>query len=625
MRYVVRVSLVLLFVSALFGMAHAVNHAYPKVANIFTSKPTPDEIAVLSKWDLVCLGTDIQDNCPEVIADLRSRNPDIVIIAYFPAGFVWDNWHDLGQTAYNYGLKVQQTNWWLRDNYGNRVGKDGYLWFTNLATVSRSDYSGRIFASWLADYIVNQILSTGLWDGILIDGLFENATWINNNDQFFTNPSAAIDANGDGVADQPESLYVWWRDGVRMLLSTIRARVGYSYIVIANGKNYQSQFLNGGIREDFPHMHGDWNANMFSDFGYVTMCRNWSHNPMNCPLILCYYDDPQNTLYEPNRTMSYERFLRFTLTSALLGDGYYFMEGRQGDALWWEDYYDLDLGNPLGDACLDSIWSDVYRKYYPVWVREFENATIYCNPVNQWIPFEDGTWLGPQDGRIVQHSEPSFLLLDASMSSEGRTFTQKDRGIRYSVEIKNDTEHSTYFSLWSRLTQHGDTVAYGACRNFLIGAKDTLKTDVFLRFLEPPSPGLYCLEVFLGRSHLVPVCHDTLYLRRIVDFEKRMHINDDSGEGEVLTIYPQPSVSSLGDIRMEVNLDDLKSERGRVEIYDVRGRRILSIDNLEFEDGHAYNLGADLRGGASLAPGIYYLTITLGEKKITQKIVLLSH
>jgi len=623
MRSVVRVGLSLAVGLLLIAESQAAVHRYPRVANLFTSIPGEEEIRLLSKWDLVCLSAGVQDVNPGLVDSLRSYNPDIVVIAYFPAGFIWDRWRELGETAYGYGSKVEANDWWLHDHYGNRIGEEGNLWFTNLATVCRPDGSGKILAAWLADYMANEILGSGLWDGILIDGMFENPVWINNHDRYFATPGAAIDANEDGIADSAESLYVWWRDGVETLLSELRARIGYSYVVIANGKNYMSQYLNGGIREDFPYMHGDWEANMLSDFGYLTMCRDWLSDPLNCPLLLCYYDDPENTLTEPHRTIGYERFLRFTLTSALLGDGYYFLEGRDGDALWWEDYYDFDLGNPLGDAHLDSVWSSIYHRYFKVWMREFENATIYCNPYQQWIPFEDGTWLGAQDGLIVQHSLPSSLSLAAQAIDGIRTFSQDDRAIHYSVRVVNTSESATYFSLWSRLTQTGDTVACGAPRRFLIGADDTLETSVALRFLEPPGPGLYCLEVFVGSSRLVPVTTDTLYVRRIVDFEKKIHINDDGGEGDLLSIYPQPGVSSISDIRMEVNLENPEIGACKVEMYDVRGRRVARIDQVELQDSKVLSLGA-LEEGKPLAPGIYFLAVTIGERQVTRKIVLLS-
>ncbi len=584
-------------------------HGYPRVANVFNSVPTPEQIKLLSKWDLVCLGPTIQETKPEAIDSLRSYNPDIVVIAYFPAGFVWDGWQELGEPAHGYGVKVEQNDWWLYDDRGNPVGESGYLWFTNFTPICHRDASGKRLASWLVDYIADEIISTGLWDGLFIDGLFEDPTWINDFDKFFADPGASIDADGDGHADPPESLSVWWRSAVETFLSELRARIGPSYILIGNGKNYMSQYLNGGVRENFPCMHGGWEANMFSDFGYLTMCRDWLQFPLNCPLLLCYYSNPENTLTEPHRTISYERFLRFTLTSALLGDGYYFIEDSSGDALWWEDYYDLDFGNPLGEARLDSVWSSLYQQYFHVWVRDFENATVYCNPYRQWIPFDDGEWLTPEDGRIIQHSPPCCLSLGLEAVNGVRTFSQKDHRIAYTASVVNGSPNATYFSIWSRLTQRGDTVACGARRTFLIGANDTLKINLALRLLQPLALGTYCLEVFLGTNQFLPLEHDTLYYRRIIDFDKKIHANGDSGEEDILTIYPQPGVS--------------ETRTCKIEIFDVRGRRVYAIDRVDLEPSSRIDLGPAQKDGDSPAPGVYFLTMTLGERKITKKIVLL--
>src|SRR5213075_196580 len=106
-----------------------------------------------------------------------------------------------------------------------------------------------------------------------------------------------------------------------------------SFVIGGNG-NQQYPQLNGAMLENFPFLLGApdpapnpyqyrWNSEMFST-GYSYLGGNslvFSQPQYN--MILAYTGDGANTIFEPNRTLNRERHKRFTLASALMGDGYY--------------------------------------------------------------------------------------------------------------------------------------------------------------------------------------------------------------------------------------------------------------------------------------------------------------
>ncbi len=590
-------------------------NAYPKTANIFNNVPTLEEARMLCRWDLVCLLADLQEWRPAIIDSIRWYNPQIKILAYFPAGFLASDWENQSRIGRGFGEKLSQENWFLRDNYGDIVGDPGYLWYTNLTTVCPRDASGRRLTEWLADYIADELIASGIWDGCFIDGLFYSPVWINAVPDYFRQQGAKIDANLDGVADDPESLTVWWSGGLEEFLRRLRARIGNSHILIGEGKSLMGRYLNGGIREDFPYMHGTWEANMFSEYGYLTMCKTWLSEPLNCSMILSFYDDPQNTVYQPRRTPSYERHLRFTLSSALLGDGYYSMERKDGDALWWEDYYDLDFGSPIEQARCDTI--QVPSGVVTLWTRRFENVTVYCNPGSNYVKIGD-TWLGPYDGLIVSHKRPCNLNLDAIPIKQD--FTQRERSVRYRAKVGNPSNEAYNFAVWSRVIAGSDTISTGPKRTFLIGAHDTVDINLGAPVRSDLPPGTYQVLVFVGSINLEPVACDSFYFTRTIGFDTSSKKNIDStGSRGSVRIVANPLTMD----RLEILIEGKGSQSHcyYLDIFDVNGRHIGGLEKCIGSERISIDLS--MFAGHRISPGVYFVVARNRSQEITRKVVLL--
>lgn len=624
-------ALALLLVGAALtpGLASA-DHSYPRVGNLFHKDCRPEYAAALSKWDLVGMDASIQDFSPEMTATLRSSNPGIEILAYFPVAFIWDRYDTTYPTLRDFGSKIASADWWLYDNKGNRVGEAGNLWYINLTSKCRVDGSGQTLSEWLAHYVADVVMASGIWDGVILDGLSEEIRWLNNFDKFFQDPPASVDCDRDGLADDPDSLNAWWRRGVETYLAILRADTGPSAIIVPNGNNHFYQYANGGIRENFPKMHGGWDQNMFGPYGYVPMCQNYLDEPLNATMILCYYEEGGQDIFTPPRGTAVDRFMRYTLASALLGDGYYFFDGGRGGSIWWQDHYDLQLGNPLGACYLDSIESTLDHKLYPIWRRDFQNATVLCNPYQQWVVLESGVWLYPEDGYIRTHSLPGPLGVALMKSASDREISHNDRTIMYQVLVANGNPKAAQGYVWADLLDGSGTVVAGIPHEVLIGLGDTDTLRLGLRVRTSLSLGAYTLRVSVGGFDRVPTDTDTMRVTKVVEFDKSGRRVDDANRtgyagppSDPLVIYPQPMRLS-GERVFTLGVDGAAygEDACSVMLYDVAGRLVDTLYEGKLEDGLVLRLGDD-ENGVARAPGVYFLHVQTRNGTTTRKIVIL--
>ena len=630
-----RTSIITIFLFAWLaaGPLGAIPHSYPRVANFYTTEPHIEDCPRLSRYDMVIMPAGMYDIRPEIITTLRELNPDIILLAYFPAAIMWPG-EDYGSPIHDgYRDKVVANNWWLRDNKGNKVGNDDYWWLLNFTTKCPRDSYGRTLAEWLPSYMADQIWATGVWDGLWVDECWDDPTWLNYIEGFFQDWPAMVDSDMNGVGDDPDDLLLWWRTAMTSFVSSLRWRLGDEAVILGNGKQLFHTMLNGGIRENFPRMHGDWEANMFSEFGYVTNCEMFRSYPMNASMMSCFSTDEQHTVFEPYRTPTYLRFLRFTLTSSLLGDGYLALENKSGRCLWWEDLYDIDLGNPTSSAYLDSILCEASGRNKPVWRRDFEKGEIVCNPYIQHIMTEDGDWIMPEDGLILITESDAPLALSALRDSVPGVVDRDVIRMPVYVAVDNPSDHAAPAYVWS-VVKLGDTeVSTGTPREFLIGKNRTDTLSVAANFPSTLAIETYTIEVNVAGPDMEVRSSDTVSVKRTVEFpseEETLADNHEPGSDEIeednLLIYPQPAAFSSGEtLRMEVRGNHTSAnENCLIRMYDVSGRLVRTIYEGVYGDGLSLEIGLTSKGGGKIAPGLYILVLELGDLAQTRKIVLLK-
>lgn len=332
---------VILFLVPLVVSAQTAADKYPRTANYFLMSGTTLEneatIEILSSFDLLILPAEAQLYNESFFQKARLNNPDIIILAYVPT-VSYNNlyWNDALHKKLKSGI---QSSWWLKDENGNKIS----IWPGTTALNLNSGWS-----EYLADYAADDIYNTGLWDGIFFDEVNDSA------------PSGGM------VTD------LEWEAGYLTLFSETRAEIGPEAIIVSNGSSAPLfyPYLNGRMFESFPtpwEGNGQWKTVMEN---YLAMEEGVGHEP-----VVIINGDTNNT----GNLTDYQS-VRFKLTSALLGGGYFgFDYGTENHAqLWAYDEYDVYLGEPKGGP-EDLLDADNEAMAESVWARDFVNGKILVN------------------------------------------------------------------------------------------------------------------------------------------------------------------------------------------------------------------------------------------------------
>jgi hypothetical protein len=226
-------------------------------------------------------------------------------------------------------------------------------------------------------------------DGLIIDRLEGTQSWLIG----YYARSIDPDCTNRLVSDGYEAFDNAWRVGIEGMLLALRDIVGGKPL-IANGASVYKNYLNGSIYEscpgnwsDRPETYGEWKEDILGNVGYIHVSTA-GYSP-NFSLVETYEIDAgyhtNNPMDDPSFEPDYQR-MRFGLTTALLGDGYFSYEigtnGHGSLGLMWFDEYDNSgrgkgyLGYPVSDAFVvfdNGQEGNVFR-------RNFENGVVLCNP-----------------------------------------------------------------------------------------------------------------------------------------------------------------------------------------------------------------------------------------------------
>ena len=364
------------------------NHKHPRTANYFLDEIVNVPAQSLAPWDLLILACSRnQDHYLAKLDSFRFYNPDIVLLAYIQSCGVLSAAGSLHpeRTYRLFYDKIEQEDWWLYDAYGERVGvqDDGeggwVVSMINVCVDAPVDGNGDRFIDWFPGFVQENILSTGRWDGIFLDIVWEKISFLNDQ-----NPQYPIDSNRDGVVDDEDWLDQRWGAGMQVLTDGLRDLVGDECLIMSNGNNTYHASLNGGMREYFPFMHGDWEYNIADpEHGYIAIDTDYRAPRTN--VINAVWQHYLNTTYEPHQNYEFWRVLAYDLASTVVfGDGYFSFDSGEGGhrTFWWMDVYDIDLGDPLSDnepvsATPGARPSDPWG--YLFCQRRFENGVAVVN------------------------------------------------------------------------------------------------------------------------------------------------------------------------------------------------------------------------------------------------------
>jgi len=315
------------------------NPSYPRTGNLwgswnFIGKGLP-YCAKIDLW----LGAFFT---ADQIRQLRILNPDIIIL-----------------TSINAVEDTQNGNlpddYYLKDIYGNRAEVWPGTYRLNLTKTYVAEY--KAYSAYQA------ILDNDLmFDGCFFDNVMTTMSWFH---QDIHGNNFIIDADENGIADNPAALDAAWKAGVFHELAVFRSLMpgaitsGHSMNIYESGISdifngislgfATADVLEGATSFDqLWNIYNQWNTvplsprvTMFESSPQDQIAYGYGYSP--------WYDVPPETL-EFART--YYPFVRFGLALTLMNDGYFAHE--LGDTWhgndWWYDELDFDLGYPLGPA-----------------------------------------------------------------------------------------------------------------------------------------------------------------------------------------------------------------------------------------------------------------------------------
>ena len=330
----------------------------PKRANYFLGWEIPlSKVPELAKWDLLVLDMETQVNSAEAIKKIRQLNPDIILLAYITPQEIKQDAASGSSIMRRKLVAGINSNWYLTDTQNNRLTFWPGTWMLNVADNAPA-VNGVRFNQYLAQFVSQEILSTGLWDGVFYDNAWKDVKWIAGN---------TVDLNKDLGTDTEIDYH--WQQGMRELYQKTRQLTGNKYILVGNATSdaYKND-LNGIMLESFPSFLG-WQQAM------KTYLANQTADPK--PRFMIINVNTGNT----GKQSDFKK-VRFGLASTLLLDGYYsfdFGDQNHGQT-WWYDEYDVDLGKPLGAAISQNNKSQFDED---VWRREYEHGIALVNPTAQ--------------------------------------------------------------------------------------------------------------------------------------------------------------------------------------------------------------------------------------------------
>ncbi len=276
---------------------------------------------------------------PAQIRELRRLNPQIRILTSINA-------------VENDGLADE---YYLRDIHGRRIEVWPGAYRLNLTKPMVAEYQAR--------YAYQTVLDTGLLaDGVFFDNVMTTQSWQNHD--IFGNP-VQIDADEDGVPDDPDAFDAAWKAGVFHEIRTFRELLPHA-VVSGHAMNIDEP----GIGELFNGISiGFSTADVLE--GEKSFAALWSRyqdwfRRARSPVTVMVESSPVDQIaygydYSPLKKIppstlefarTYYPVVRFGLAFTLLHDGYFAHE--YGDTWhgndWWYDELDFDLGYPLGPA-----------------------------------------------------------------------------------------------------------------------------------------------------------------------------------------------------------------------------------------------------------------------------------
>ena len=238
------------------------------------------------------------------------------------------------------------SEYWLRDTNGN------------IARNSDNQYLIDFLNPNVQQLLIQRILAIeqcGLFDGVMIDGFFANATGFIGRHLHSASDDDIIRATTN-------------------ILRTVRANVRDEFLILVNANQTKAiqykEYVNGSFMETLVPGKVD----PFGDFGLIAIEDTllWSENNFREPQINClegwgFPDQP------PDSALNRKWMRVFTTLGLTHSDGYTMFNTGNNHVHTWYDFWDVDLGQPVGPK------AQLYENTEGVFIREFTNGWAVYN------------------------------------------------------------------------------------------------------------------------------------------------------------------------------------------------------------------------------------------------------
>ncbi len=342
-----------IYVGLLFPRDSSAVRVSPKRANYYLGWEIPySKITELAKWDLLILDMETQVKSLGALKKIRELNPDIIMLVYITPQEIKNDASSGASVMRKKLASGINPLWYLTDISNNKLS----FWpGTSLLNVADNspEINGLRLNKYIAQFVAQDLLSTGLWDGVFYDNAWKDVKWLTGD---------FVDLNKDGQQDSDIDTH--WREGTRAIYRETRALTNNKYIIVGNATSdaYKND-LNGIMLENFPSL--GWEETM--------RVYNTNQDGSSEPRINIINANTGNT----GKSNDFKKF-RYGLASTLLINGYYSFDfgDKSHNDVWWYDEYDIELGKPLTLAVSLSGTS----QFKPgVWRREYENGIALVN------------------------------------------------------------------------------------------------------------------------------------------------------------------------------------------------------------------------------------------------------
>lgn len=342
----------------------------------------------------------IQTTDTDFVKRLREKNPNIVIIPYritHEQGTDQPRPPHATTSPYFDFFDGLADDWIVKDTHGSpELDAD----MPGLRKMNFSDYcpavGGQTYTDYLIDWVVNNVMASGVWDGIFFDDLFAR---INPHIPNYRNPSLFnYDINRNGKRDETSAqISEMARAATLELLQSLRAQVGDNALIIGNdGWNPDlctAPYLNGFTFEtwNIPWFHGHllqpneaaWARSLDDYFKAQETTMSPHINILEGGGHTGGITDIERNYLEP--TEQDIEWHRFGLGTALLGDGFYEYDlcDMRSAPYWFDEYtvngqgvavedrrYKGYLGMALGDAV------ELASPTTIVWEEDFDSGNL---------------------------------------------------------------------------------------------------------------------------------------------------------------------------------------------------------------------------------------------------------